>query len=75
MPDFTFIELWREAERETAMRRAVYEKRIKRGEMSINDAQRQIALMQAIAAHFQPLASAEEAAIAQERERTEPRMF
>lgn len=73
--NFTMVQLWREAERELAMRKAVYEKMIKRGEMNLVDANLKIALMAGIAAHFRPLAEAEEAAAAQERERREPRMF
>lgn len=71
----TFVEMSREAKRELAMRRAVYDKRVKRGEMSLAEANQNIRLMQAIADHFAPLAQAEEAAIAQERERQEPRML
>jgi hypothetical protein len=69
------VQLWREAAREHAMRRAVYEKMIRRGEMSVNDARDKIALMEAIEKHFKPLAEAEEAVLAQEREKQEPRML
>jgi len=75
MSEFSMVQLWREAAREHAMRRAVYDKMVKRGEMNVVDAEQKIALMQAIEKHFKPLAEAEEAVAAQEREKQEPRMF
>ena len=64
-----------EAKREVAMRQHVYEKRVTTGEMSVNDARRKIALMQAIVDHLQPFADAEQAGVDADRDRHEPRLW
>lgn len=68
---FTYAELLRCAKREAAMRRAVYDKRVKHGEMNIAEANREVALMDAIVGHFLPLARAEEEAARAD----EPQLF
>lgn len=52
MPQFTSLDLMKEAEREVAMRRNVYPKWTKAGRMKPAEADMRIAAMQAIVEHF-----------------------
>lgn len=74
-PPVTHVEMWREAQRELALRKNFYRGAIDRGQMNPADAARQIRVMEAIVRLLRPLAEAEEAVIAAEKERREPRMF
>lgn len=59
MTSFTNEQKATEARRESHMRRRVYEKRVADGKMSPNDARRQIAIMEEIAAEYQARAHSE----------------
>ena len=59
---FTYRELMREAQREAGLRRFVYPKRVEGGKLTQSAATRQIAMMEAMAAHFGALAQEEERA-------------
>lgn len=72
---FTHIELWREAQREAALRKNVYQRWIKDGRMSPTEAAAGIAKMEAIAALLEPLAQEEIAAIEADREAENPRLL
>ena len=52
-PDITTADKRREAERELAMRRKVYPRMVETGRMKKHDAERQIAVMEAIAEDYQ----------------------
>mgnify|MGYP000152376146 FL=1 len=52
-PDITTADKRREAERELAMRRKVYPRMVETGRMKKHEAERQIAVMEAIAADYQ----------------------
>ena len=70
---FTLVELWREAQRETALRRNVYQHWVVDRRMSQLEAEEGIGKMQAIADLLEPMAKQEQAAIDAEREINEPR--
>lgn len=53
---FSAREKWKEAEREVAMRRNVYKRRVASRSMSQDTADQQIAIMQAIADDYKTLA-------------------
>lgn len=72
---FTFNELWREAQRETQLRRSVYARWVTERRMTQLEADEGIGKMEAIAAVLEPKAKEEQAAIDAERALTEPRMF
>lgn len=74
MAEFTFTQLWREAQRETALRRNVYQHWIVDRRMTQLEADEQIGKMQAIVDLLEPMAKAEQAAIDAEREINEPRL-
>lgn len=71
----TFRTMLAEARREVQTRRAVFGKRVALGEMDYDEAQWSIALMEAIAKHFEPLAEREQADIEAIIEYNEPRML
>lgn len=49
---YTLAELAREAERETKYRRWVYSRMVGEGKMKLDDAERRIAMMEAIQVHL-----------------------
>lgn len=60
-----------ECQRELGMRKSVYARRVSANQMSQSDADRKIAIMQAMIEHFTPLAAAEDA----EAAAAEPGLF
>ena len=62
MTVFTYRDLMRECQREAGLRRFVYPKRVEGGKLTQAAAARQIAMMEAMAAHFGELAKEEERA-------------
>lgn len=71
----TFLELWREARREVALRKNVYKRWISEGRMNRIEAAEGITKMEAIAAHLEPQAKAELDVIAAERAASAPKLF
>lgn len=59
---FTALEKFGEARREVAMRRRVYPHFVERGKLKQEDADRQIAVMEAIAEDYRPAAEEEKRA-------------
>lgn len=71
MSPITPTTMLNECERELGMRKSVYARRVSGGQMSMADADRKIAIMQAMIEHFTPLAEAE----AREAAAAEPGLF